>query len=205
MATLSYKNGRGVIQFTMSPRMPRKTIRLGKLQIESARAIRLHVEALIASKTYGQTLPAETMSWVGRIGAKLHDRISRAGLVSPRLDASSPRVLTYFVQKESGGPIKIGRAREIASRMNVMQSGSIETLVCIAFIPCDIERELHEQFSDLRICGEWFRDDARLLGFIRESATACRISCPLPSAEAIRRKSLLRQKSRRASAIVCCK
>ena len=79
----------------------------------------------------------------------------------------------YFVQ--DGGPeghVKIGYTGTAAGafgRIAQLQTGNprpMKLLVCIPNGTAAEEKALHERFKDLRGSGEWFRPDARLLGFI---------------------------------------
>mgnify|MGYP000477657183 CR=1 FL=1 len=76
-------NGRKRILFVAADGS-RKTIRLGKCSERDAERIRAAVEALVAATIHRQPVPRETAVWVCGIGHKLHDRLSRAGLVEPR-------------------------------------------------------------------------------------------------------------------------
>lgn len=66
------------------------------------------------------------------------------------------------------GWVKIGRAKNIASRMRDLQVGSPVPLRLLAVLSLDEddERDLHRRWSHLRTSGEWFRLDAELLGAI---------------------------------------
>lgn len=79
----------------------------------------------------------------------------------------------YFVQ--DGGPeghIKIGYTGTAAGpfgRIGQLQTGNPRPLMLLVCIPNGTaadEKALHERFKDLRGSGEWFRPDARLLGFV---------------------------------------
>lgn len=67
----------------------RKTVRLGKCSERDAEQICRHVEALAASSINRQPVSRETSVWVRDIRDQLHDRLSRAGLVEPRLAGGS--------------------------------------------------------------------------------------------------------------------
>lgn len=65
----------------------------------------------------------------------------------------------YFVQADEGGPIKIGRADDPATRLKELQTGNPSLLIlrrCVIDSP-DYEWVLHRLFSDFRIRGEWFQ------------------------------------------------
>lgn len=62
----------------------RKTVRLGKCSHRDAEDICRHVEALAAASMNGQPMSRKTAVWLSEIGATLHDRLARAGLVTAR-------------------------------------------------------------------------------------------------------------------------
>lgn len=71
----------------------------------------------------------------------------------------------YFIQGESGGPIKIGYTTDIKKRLNSLQTGYPDTLVLLSIIPGNIEDEanLHSEFGEYRMRGEWFKPVEPLL------------------------------------------
>lgn len=66
----------------------------------------------------------------------------------------------YFVQAESGGPIKIGFARDVAARLKSIQTSHPEPLRCLVHIAGTMEEEqlLHKDHARFRLKGEWFKD-----------------------------------------------
>ena len=66
--------------------------------------------------------------------------------------------MIYFVRAGENGPIKIGHANDVASRIATMQSGNHETLILVREIEGDTrtERALHKRFVDYHIAREWF-------------------------------------------------
>ena len=76
----------------------------------------------------------------------------------------------YFIQ-EGGceGHVKIGYTLgSPLERLRSFRTGNPRPLALLVAIPGarSLEVALHARFADLRIAGEWFRADARLLGFI---------------------------------------
>lgn len=74
----------------------------------------------------------------------------------------------YFIQQGDEGPIKIGYARDVPSRLEALQVGNAELLhvrLAVAGVVAD-ERAFHEQFEFAHIRGEWFRPCVDLLDFI---------------------------------------
>lgn len=89
-------NGRKRILFVDADEN-RKAIRLGKIDRKSADAIARHVESLLTAKIGGQPIPRDAAAWLANIGATLHDRLARAGLVHHREDNAGKLALGPFV------------------------------------------------------------------------------------------------------------
>lgn len=74
----------------------------------------------------------------------------------------------YFIQRESGGPIKIGKAERPEQRLVSLQVGNHEILtiraVCLGGHAA--ERRLHSRFAHLLIRNEWFEPDSDLVALI---------------------------------------
>lgn len=70
----------------------------------------------------------------------------------------------YFLQVKGGGPIKIGTATHVPSRVAGIQCGHWQELVILGVTRGDskYERLLHNHFARDWIRGEWFRDSAEL-------------------------------------------
>lgn len=79
----------------------------------------------------------------------------------------------YFIQGESGGPIKIGYTRDLKGRLNSLQTGYPDVLILLGAFPGnqDDEQRLHEEFSGCRIRGEWFRPVEQILEKIKNLKT----------------------------------
>lgn len=74
----------------------------------------------------------------------------------------------YFIRQGSDGPIKIGFTTDSHARIASMQTSNPIALTLLLEVPGDeeLEQRLHEEFSHLRIRGEWFEPGADLLAFI---------------------------------------
>jgi len=75
----------------------------------------------------------------------------------------------YFIQGEYGGPIKIGIANDIQSRLASHQTGSPVILRIVGISSNGgkkLESKLHKQFADIRLHGEWFEATPELLSYI---------------------------------------
>jgi hypothetical protein len=109
----------------------------------------------------------------------------------------------YFIQAENGGAIKIGFTSkdDVNERVKQLQVGNPYPLRAIAVIlkgALGQEQQLHAQFAQFRLCGEWFLPDESLLKFIADNQDRSLSE----SLERRRRKSeayYLRQESARAA------
>lgn len=69
----------------------------------------------------------------------------------------------YFIYQLSVGEplLKIGRAKDIYQRRDVLQTGNPHTLALVGWIRSDadstLEAELHRKYQALHVAGEWFR------------------------------------------------
>lgn len=81
-----------------------------------------------------------------------------------------PRTMGVYAIRGIPGWIKIGRAFNIAQRIDDLQSASPVPLVLLAVLSTDIRHELifHRHLAHLRGLGEWFREDIELTLFVRE-------------------------------------
>lgn len=68
------------------------------------------------------------------------------------------------------GYVKIGWSRKVNERLLDVQEGLPENLIVHALISgtCEMERDLHRVFADLRLEGEWFRLTGELARWIRQ-------------------------------------
>lgn len=85
-----------------------------------------------------------------------------------RQPAPAPEGAVYFIQGESGGPIKIGMARNVRARMASLQTAHHSRLHLLGQMPggSALESQLHRQFAAHRLQGEWFAPTAELLAYI---------------------------------------
>ena len=86
----------------------------------------------------------------------------------------------YYAQLDGpGGPIKIGRANEVAVRLKQLAAALPYTLRLLAshrgmssyVAGYTTEKHLHREFSADRIRGEWFTASDRLMQYIKFVAT----------------------------------
>ena len=94
------------------------------------------------------------------------------------LDGRRDSYVVYFIQSgdNPSAPIKIGVAKNLALRLDILQVSHYEKLsirlVCSCASQYDstpvrrLERHFHKVFSEYRIRGEWFRAEGKLSKFI---------------------------------------
>lgn len=75
------------------------------------------------------------------------------------------RSWVYFAQRGTLGPVKIGRTRQLSSRITALQSVCPEEVALLGQLPeTDIaEARLHAEFRRHRIRGEWFHPAPEIL------------------------------------------
>lgn len=75
----------------------------------------------------------------------------------------------YFIQWAHGGPIKIGRAKNVSRRLASHQVSSPYEIVLLCMIEAHnfaLEKKIHYHFDDYRIRGEWFKPHENILEFV---------------------------------------
>lgn len=87
--------------------------------------------------------------------------------------------LVYYAQDVRSGFIKIGRTRNIYSRMYALDTASVSGVKLLCALPGGkaMESAMHRAFARHRANGEWFEAAEQLLEFIDE----LRAICPLTS------------------------
>ena len=73
---------------------------------------------------------------------------------------------TYFISQGRTGPIKIGKAANVQSRLKSLQTSSPQPLYLLGVIDSDIEDILHARFERFQIRGEWYEPAPELKRFI---------------------------------------
>lgn len=78
--------------------------------------------------------------------------------------------VVYFIQSGGErGPVKIGTAVNLGSRLSSLQTSHHKKLVVLGTIPGDArtEAEQHERFRKYHLTGEWFRCAGSLADFVK--------------------------------------
>ena len=141
-------NGRKALQFT-GPDGTRKTLRLGRLHMTTARLVKSHVEAILSARAAGMPVPHEQATWLRGVGDVLHDRMARCGLVDRREVSLSlgEWVTKYLTTLSVKGSTR--EQIEIAAGNLVAFLGAETSLDQIT--PHDGDRYRHHLESDLRL------------------------------------------------------
>lgn len=112
--------------------------------------------------------------------ARIKDRAKPARVVPPAAPAlrrtstpdPEPTNTVYFI--ECDGHIKIGTTSgPVRKRLKALSTGHHSELILLATIanvPGQLEFDLHRQFAEFRVRGEWFLKVQPLLDYIRDNA-----------------------------------
>jgi integrase len=99
--------GRWRIQFVGGDKH-RRTIRLGKMNKDSAQAIKVKVERLVSASISGHALDNETAAWIAKRGDVLADRLAAVGLIPKRSKKEAatlgPFIDAYIVTRKDAKP-----------------------------------------------------------------------------------------------------
>lgn len=112
----------------------------------------------------------------------------------------------YFVQLGRSGPVKVGMTRNLAVRLQTLQTACHERLHVLASFPGspELEQEIHALLSDSRLSGEWFNPDPQVLwtartlkltGGLEEPENLVRVTDSIPDSavEHVARGTLLQR------------
>lgn len=101
MASITHQpNGRRTIQF-VGPDGRRYSLRLGKVNKQAAESTRVRVERLLAARKLGETLDAETKTWLKRIDRTLEDRLVKVKLIDGRTSHTLGELSQRYLQRRT--------------------------------------------------------------------------------------------------------
>lgn len=91
--------------------------------------------------------------------------------------------LHYFVRARGIGDIKIGKTKDIVGRMRQMFTFCSRGADLLACYPGNMahETELHREFEQSRLCGEWFRASSELLDYLEMIGADLSVSTDMPA------------------------
>lgn len=115
MACLIRNGSRYGVQWRTEPNGKRSTVHLGRLGRPAARIVCRHVSHLVSAKRAGVMPPLQTVIWLNRIGAGLHEKLAIAGLVETRLPVEG-------VTKRTARRRMRERIAKLESRVEILQS-----------------------------------------------------------------------------------
>jgi hypothetical protein len=123
-----------------------------------------HVDVLM------KALPEDLSNFVGLDERQKRAALSKAQRISEGRFDDDPVV--YFVGSDE--VVKIGYTTNFSSRYKALKTSSPVPLKVYLVLPGarDDEQEFHEEFSSLRVSGEWFRLEGKLLDFLRHYSDA---------------------------------
>lgn len=77
----------------------------------------------------------------------------------------------YFIQQGQDGPIKIGVSKKVKERLRELQVANPFMLRIIFQIrgTIELERALHDRFSQYRLEGEWFKNGLKIRQYIKRA------------------------------------
>jgi hypothetical protein len=84
----------------------------------------------------------------------------------PKQKSTAPR-WTYFIRASSGF-IKIGCTRNLSLRLKHLKQGNHEELALAHVLAGDREKEMHDNFAEYLVRGEWFKEAGALEEFMND-------------------------------------
>lgn len=77
--------------------------------------------------------------------------------------------LHYFIRARGTGDIKIGKTNHIGGRFKSLMTGASRGIDILALYPAprEHEQELHADFAEYRLNGEWFIGHSKILSYLR--------------------------------------
>lgn len=77
-------------------------------------------------------------------------------------------VFTYFILCSRTNSVKIGIAKDIDSRLKVLQTANPFQLSILDYTEGNIEKTLHKKFEHLKTKGEWFKYSDEIKSYLLE-------------------------------------
>jgi integrase len=99
--THNRKNGRKTVQF-IGLDGKRRSLRLGKVQMETARTVKMRVEAIVSAMGQGVAIDSETAKWIGSLDDQAAAKLASVGLAGCRQKALLGPFVEEFIKKRKG-------------------------------------------------------------------------------------------------------
>lgn len=73
----------------------------------------------------------------------------------------------YLILDEDANHLKIGRSKNAKGRLNQLQIANSHKLKLLYLVPKMgyLEKEIHDIFNELKVKGEWFINDGKIIGY----------------------------------------
>ena len=98
MASVS-KDSKGYrIRFVM-PDGTKKTIRVSSFNKTKSEEIARHITELVAARAASCAIDRRTANWLSDIGQNVHDKLSSAGLVEPRVSSTLGEFIAGYIAR----------------------------------------------------------------------------------------------------------
>lgn len=111
-------NGRKIIQFVAADGKKRPKIRLGKVPMRTAEAVKLKVETLVTSTIIGHAIDDETARWIASLDVTMADKLCRVGLLPKREYATIENFITGYIDSRTDVEPETRRAwRQVRDRL----------------------------------------------------------------------------------------
>lgn len=130
---------------------------------------RLHIPGRNPRSFYGPTEEEAVAKRTANTAKAIEEETIKAEK-EKRRRARLDKPLLYFIQAGEGGPIKIGLTRDLRARLYRMKVECPYELLVLHTVKeasLEIEQNLHTQFSDFRVRGEWFYAHPTLVKYIQ--------------------------------------
>lgn len=123
--------------------------------------------------TVGVRVPNETLGeWQGdaqQLGMPISGYVlARAQSGAVEVSGSVVGPVVYFIQAGENGPVKIGWSKKITERVAGLQVGNPVKLTILRTVVAEpwVESWFHDEFDELRLQGEWFSFDEKMLSLL---------------------------------------
>ena len=112
-------NGRKTIQFVAPDGKRRPKVRLGKVPMRTANALKTKIEALVASCITGHAPDDETSRWVAGLDSAMLDKLSKVGLIESKNTTTLGPFLTAYIDGRCDVKPRT-RAKYVSSHRNLV-------------------------------------------------------------------------------------